>query len=69
LFGLSAVVVKDTLGVRNGYINVVSTPYTEKETIRVEMQPGQGEVIAFEAGSDGKIVALNYSGLRFTRVR
>ena len=69
LGNIDIVVVQDTLGVRNGYVNVVSTPFTQKETIRVEMTPGQGEVIAFEAGSDGKITALNYGGVKFTRVR
>ncbi|HKP69883.1 MAG TPA: serine hydrolase, partial [Pyrinomonadaceae bacterium] len=68
LGNIDIVVVKDTLGVRNGYVSVVSTPYTEKETIRVEMTPGQGEVIAFESGSDGKIAALKYSGMRFAKV-
>jgi CubicO group peptidase (beta-lactamase class C family) len=69
LGNIDIVAAQDTLAVRNGYINVVSTPYTEKDTIRVEMQPGQGEVIGFESGADGKVVALKYSGLRFTRVR
>ena len=69
LGNIDIVVVQNTLGVRMGYVNVISTPFTEKETIRVEMTPLQGEVIAFEAGADGKIAALNYGGMKFTRVR
>jgi CubicO group peptidase (beta-lactamase class C family) len=61
-------VEQDALAVRMGYIHVVSTPYTEKDTIRVEMTPLQGEVIKFEAGSDGKIDSLTYSGMKFAKV-
>jgi CubicO group peptidase (beta-lactamase class C family) len=60
-------VERNTLGVRMGYIHVVSTPFTEKDSIRVEMIPGQGEVIKFAAGADGKIDSLTYSGLKFVR--
>jgi hypothetical protein len=59
---------QNTLAVRMGYIHVVSTPFTEKDTIRVEMTPLQGEVIKFEANGDGKIEALNYSGMKFSKV-
>jgi hypothetical protein len=51
-----------------GYLRVISTPFTEKETIRVEMTPGQGEVVKFATNSDGKIDSLTYAGMKFTRV-
>lgn len=59
---------QNTLRVHMGYISVVSTPYTEKETIRVEMMPGQGEVIKFGTDSNGNIDSLTYEGLKFVRV-
>ena len=67
LGNIDVVIEQNTLAIRMGYLHVVSTPFTEKETIRVEMVPGQGEVIKFDANSDGKIDSLTYSGLRFMR--
>jgi CubicO group peptidase (beta-lactamase class C family) len=60
--------VGNNLAVRMGSINAVATPFTEKETIRVEMVPGQGEVIKFEQNSEGKIGSLNYARVSFERV-
>ncbi len=68
LGNIDIVVEQNTLGVRMGYLRVVSTPFTEKDTIRVEMNPGQGEVIKFDTNSDGKIDSLTYSGMKFVRV-
>ena len=65
---IDVVVEQNTLGVKMGYIHVVSTPFTEKESIRVEMTPGQGEVIRFEPDADGKIASLNYAGMKFMKV-
>jgi CubicO group peptidase (beta-lactamase class C family) len=67
LGNIDIVVEQNTLGVRMGYLRVVSTPFTEKETIRVEMNPGQGEVIKFDTNSDGKIDSLTYAGMKFAR--
>jgi CubicO group peptidase (beta-lactamase class C family) len=64
---IDIVVEQNTLAVRMGYINVVSTPFTQKDTIRVEMLPGQGEVIGFGTNTDGKIDSLTYAGLKFVR--
>jgi CubicO group peptidase (beta-lactamase class C family) len=61
-------VEQNSLAARMGYLHVVSTPFTEKDTVRVEMIPGQGEVIKFEVNSDGKVVSLEYSGMKFARV-
>ncbi|MEJ7624773.1 MAG: serine hydrolase [Pyrinomonadaceae bacterium] len=65
---IDVAVEKETLGIRMGYVRVVSTPFTEKETIRVEMTPGQGETIRFGMGADGKVDSLTYAGMKFTRV-
>ena len=56
------------LAVNMGYLSTVATPFTEKDTIRVEMLPGgNGEVIGFKE-ADGKVVSLTYGGVTFTRV-
>ncbi|HUR97644.1 MAG TPA: serine hydrolase [Pyrinomonadaceae bacterium] len=68
LGNIDIAVEQNTLGVRMGYIHVLSTPFTEKETIRVEMTPLQGEVIKFDTDFDGKIGALYYSGLKFRKI-
>lgn len=60
---------ENALAVRMGKINTVSTPYTEKDTIRVEMLPGgSGEVIRFNKEADDRVVSLNYANATFTRV-
>jgi hypothetical protein len=52
-----------------GRINTVSTPFTEKDTIRVEMLPGgSGEVIKFNKEADDRVVSLSYANATFTRV-
>jgi hypothetical protein len=61
-------VEQNSLAVQNGYIHVVSTPYTEKDAIRVEMIPGQGEVIRFNVNADGNVSSLIYSGTTFTKL-
>jgi CubicO group peptidase (beta-lactamase class C family) len=67
LGNIDIVVEQNTLSVRMGYLHVVSTPFTEKETIRVEMIPGQGEVIKFETNGDGTVDSLTYAGMKFAR--
>jgi CubicO group peptidase (beta-lactamase class C family) len=60
---------ENALAVRMGKINTVSTPFTEKDTIRVEMLPGgNGEVIKFNKEADDRVVSLNYANATFTRV-
>ena len=57
-----------SLAVRMGNMYAVATPYTEKDTIRVVMQPGgNGDVIGFIKDADGKIGSMNYGGFTFTR--
>jgi hypothetical protein len=55
------------LQIKMGNINIIATPYTQPETIRVEMIPGQGEVIKFNKNADGSIESLEYSGSLFLK--
>ena len=62
-------VAGNALSVRMGNVNCISTPYTEPDTIRVEMIPGgNGEVIKFNKDANGKFVSLSYAGADFTRI-
>jgi CubicO group peptidase (beta-lactamase class C family) len=62
------VVEQNSLGVKMGYIHIISTPFTQKDVIRVELLPGQGETIEFRFNSDGKIDSLTYGGMKFKRI-
>ncbi len=69
LFGNIQISVRQNmLGLTYGNINVVSTPYMQKDTIRVEIFPGQGEVIQFGFNADGGVDSLTYSGMKFVRL-
>ncbi|MFN2501560.1 MAG: serine hydrolase [Pyrinomonadaceae bacterium] len=68
LGNIDIVVEQNTLGARMGYLHVISTPFTEKESIRVEMTPGQGEVIKFNITHGGHVDSLTYAGMKFSRV-
>jgi len=70
LFGnLDLSVAQNTLVIKNGYVRVISTPFTEKDTIRVEMNPGQGEVIKFNLNAAGQVESLEYQGMKFIRIK
>jgi len=43
-------------------------PFTKREAIRVEMTPGQGDIIKLGMGADGKVDSLTYAGLKFTKM-
>lgn len=59
----------NALAVRMGNLYCVSTPFTQKDTIRVVMIPGgNGEVIGFEKGAGGKFDTLKYAGRDFKRL-
>jgi CubicO group peptidase (beta-lactamase class C family) len=57
----------DVLKVRPGSMKTKATAFTEKETSRVELIPGTGEVIRFAKNSAGHVESLNYSGYEFKR--
>jgi CubicO group peptidase (beta-lactamase class C family) len=60
----------EALFVRMGNLNALATPFTEKETIRVEMIPGgNGETMKFNVDSAGNVVSLGYAETTFTRVK
>jgi hypothetical protein len=50
-------------------VRVISTPFTQPDTIRVEMSPGQGEVIKFNLNATGQVESLEYQGMKFLRVK
>jgi len=52
--------------VRAGVMHAIATPFTQPDSIRVELSPGQGWAIAFEMGANGPI-GLSIMGERFTR--
>ena len=70
LFGTIEITARENdVTVRWGNMFCVATPYTQKETIRVELEPGGGgEVIGFTKDADGKFTSLNYNGITFTKV-
>ncbi len=70
LLGTVEIVAKEkALAVRMGALNTVATPYKEKDTIRVVMQPGgNGDVIGFVKDAEEKISSLTYSGFTFTKL-
>lgn len=55
------------LKVSLGLMKATATAFTEKETIRVELIPGTGEVIRFSKGADGQVESLNYAGGEFKK--
>lgn len=60
---------RGTLAVRWGNLYCLSTPFTEKDTIRVVMIPGgNGEVMGFVKGTTGKFDVLRYAGREFKRI-
>lgn len=66
---ISVAVEGETLALRMGNLYCVSTPFTEKDTIRVVMIPGgNGEVVGFVKGQSGKFDLLKYAGREFKRV-
>ncbi|HKX83952.1 MAG TPA: serine hydrolase, partial [Pyrinomonadaceae bacterium] len=60
--------VGNDLSVKMGNMNAVATPFTQTETIRVELIPGQGEVIKFVPNADGKFASIMYGRLSFEKV-
>lgn len=69
LGNIQITVQQNTLGLKLGNIETVSTPFTQPDTIRVEILPGQGEVIKFGFNADGQIDSLSYAGMRFVKVK
>jgi len=67
-YGVIEVSTKENaLAVKMGNMKCVSTPYTLKESIRVELIPGSGEPLQFKVGNDGKVGSAVYNKLEFVR--
>lgn len=67
-YGLVEVQVEgESLEVRMGQLHCVAEPFSEPNSIRVELVPGQGEVMRFIVGEDGHVSAMEYDGARFAR--
>lgn len=69
IFGTIEIIARENgVAVRWGNMFCVATPFTQKETIRVEMEPGGGgEVMKFSQNADGKFDTLSYNGITFTK--
>jgi hypothetical protein len=60
-------VVDEKITVRIGVLHAVATPFTDPESLRVELAPFQGDAIRFEFADGPRPVALLFGGERFTR--
>ena len=58
----------NALSVKMGNLHCISTPFTEKETIRVELIPGSGRVVYFKVDDGGKVNRLTFEGDEYKRV-
>jgi CubicO group peptidase (beta-lactamase class C family) len=65
---MDVAVENNVLAVKMGNLHVVSTPFTQKESIRVELIPGTGQVVLFKIDNTGKVNSLNYDGQEYKRV-
>lgn len=59
---------KDKLEVEMGNLHCIAEPYTDKNTIRVELVPGSGDVIKFKY-QNGKLVGAENGGVFFKKVK
>jgi CubicO group peptidase (beta-lactamase class C family) len=59
--------VRDSLVVSIGQLRSAAGNYTEPNTIRVELDPGSGQVVAFRVGDSG-VAGLRFAGFDFDRV-
>ena len=70
IFGTIEITARENgVAVRWGNMFCIATPFTQKDTIRVEMEPGGGgEVMKFGQNAGGTFDTLTYNGLTFTKV-
>jgi hypothetical protein len=59
----------NSLAVSLGNLHAISTAFTQKESIRIELVPGTGRVISFKIDDAGKINSLNYDGSEYKRIK
>lgn len=60
---------EESLEVRLGNMKDIATPYTQQNTIRVELIPTQGEVIRFHVAEDNSISYLQTKGMQFEKIK
>ncbi|HYJ37864.1 MAG TPA: DUF3471 domain-containing protein [Chitinophagaceae bacterium] len=65
---IDVMIENNVLGVRMGNLHAVSTPFTQKESIRVELLPGTGQVVFFKPDETAKVNNLTYDGQEYKRV-
>jgi hypothetical protein len=56
----------ETLKISIGNLKSVAEPFTKPDSVRVELIPGQGELILFSVGA-GSVTALEYDGNVFAK--
>jgi CubicO group peptidase (beta-lactamase class C family) len=61
-------VEEKNLHVRMGNMHSSSTPFTEPNSIRLELVPGGGQVLRFELDEEGKVAAARLVDARFEKV-
>jgi CubicO group peptidase (beta-lactamase class C family) len=68
IFGTIEIAVNDdNLAVRMGNMRCVATPFTEKETIRVELIPGSGRTIKFNMNARDQIESITYNEVLYLK--
>jgi CubicO group peptidase (beta-lactamase class C family) len=69
LFGTIEITTdQDNLSLSSGNILSKSTPYPQQDSIRVELTPGEGEIMAFKLNRDNKAESLTVSGIQYTKL-
>jgi CubicO group peptidase (beta-lactamase class C family) len=70
LFGdMDVRIENNALAVALGNLTAVSTPFTQKESIRVELIPGSGKVVFFKPDDLSKVNSLTYDGSEYKRIK
>ena len=59
----------NVLAVNFGNLHAVSTPFTQKESIRVELIAGSGKVVFFKPDDLSKVNSLTYDGNEYKRIK
>jgi hypothetical protein len=58
----------DALEIRLGPLSAAASPYTRPDAVRVEFEPGRGEVVRFFVSARG-VDSLAYAGYALRRTR
>lgn len=59
----------NVLAAKMGNMQCVSTAFTEKETVRVEMIPGAGQVLKFNKNGTDKIESITWDTMEFKKIK